>query len=91
MKPNTDFKVTERLRIIHFNSSNRLHGGDEHFISSVEEAKALIQTLAAEELKDESIIFNAFDLTYLNENGEWETWYDENGDDINSLVEMNGE
>ena len=83
--------MEQRLRVVHFNNINRVDGGDEHFVSTIEEAKRLIQELAKEELKDESIIFNAFDLTVLNQNGEWETWYDDEGRDFNALLDVTEE
>ena len=42
---------------------------------------ALIEALAAKDLKDASIHSNAFGLEVLNDDG-WEEWYDEDGRDV---------
>lgn len=55
-------------------------------VNSPAKAKKLIDKLALEQLKDESIMFNAFGLE-VYEDGEWSEWYDENGDGIDEAVE----
>ncbi len=61
-------------------------GKQEFMVNSPAKAKKLIDKLALEQLKDESIMFNAFGLE-VYEDGEWSEWYDENGDGIDEAVE----
>ena len=55
-------------------------------VSSPKEGKQLIDNLADEQLKDDSITSNAFGLKVF-EDGEWCEWYNHYGDDISEAFE----
>ena len=59
---------------------------DYYKVSSVEEAIEKIKELTEEDLKNEDIIANACGLEIF-ENGEWSEYYDEEGRDINEIME----
>ncbi len=57
---------------------------DFYTVESVEEAIVLIDNLADAQLKNEAITDNAFGLEVF-EDGEWNEYYNEFGDDIHDI------
>lgn len=55
-------------------------------VGSRVEAKRVIRKAIEEDLKDDSIYFNAFGLERF-EAGKWSEWYDNDGDDIMDIIE----
>ena len=55
-------------------------------VATPEEGADKINELAAKDLKNKNIFSNAFGLEIF-EDGEWSEWYDENGDDIDTLAD----
>ena len=58
---------------------------DYHEVSSVNEAIEKIRQLTKEDLKNRDIIANAYGLEIFD--GEWSEYYDEEGRDINEIIE----
>lgn len=62
--------------------------GIEYEVASPEEGARLINQLAKAQLKQSWIESNAFGLDFFNEaDGDWETWYNEDGDDVDALCD----
>jgi len=81
---NNGKKVDEKLRVWHVKNPPR--NPDYYPVDSVEQAIAKIEELAEKELKDSSIVINAFGLE-ICEDGEWTEYYDEKGKDIFVIIE----
>lgn len=60
-------------------------------VNSVDEAKKIIREAIKDDLKDNSITDNSFDLEIYEDNGDgfdWYTWYNnETGNDIDQEIE----
>jgi hypothetical protein len=75
-----------KLRV--WNVINPPGPGIEYEVASLEEGARLINRLAKAQLKQSWIESNAFGLDVFNESdGEWETWYDDEGEDIDKLCD----
>ena len=59
---------------------------DYHEVSSVNEAIEKIKQLTKEDLKNEDVIANAYGLEIF-EDGEWSEYYDEEGRNIDEIME----
>lgn len=64
---------------------NRNGNQTTYKVNTVEEAKVMLNELANEDLRNPRIAWNAGGLEVL-EDGEWCEWYDEDGNDIDSLM-----
>ena len=56
-------------------------------VSSPQDAAALINSLAAAQLKRPWVVSNAFGLEVFRD-GDWEEWYDEDGNDIDHYCDL---
>ncbi len=56
-----------------------------HLTDSPEEARQIIDRLAAVDLRNPQVISNACGLEVF-EDSEWTEWYDEHGDDIDNFT-----
>jgi len=75
---------TMELRVWHVKNPPR---NPEYFdVDSVEQAIAKIKELEEKELRDSSIVINAFGLEICKD-GEWTEYYDEKGKDIFNIIE----
>lgn len=64
---------------------------DKYDVKTSEEGIILIDQLADAQLKNSEITDNSFDLMIYNERTqEWETWFDEDGNDASYYEVVNG-
>ena len=81
---NNGKKVDKKLRVWHVKNPPR--NPDYYSVDSVEQAIAKIKELEEKELRDSSIVINAFGLEICKD-GEWTEYYDEKGKDIFNIIE----
>lgn len=79
-----------KLRVWH--STNLFH--TEIPVSSIDDAKKIIDMLAESDLNNPNIDYNAFGLEEHDENfpenGGWSEWYNDNGEDIVEVMDSEG-
>ena len=75
-----------------WNMTDPPHKMDRYAVRDLAEAKDLIRRLTTEQLKDDSIVCNAFGLeVYEGENFDWEEWEDTDGNSITDLMDAEDE
>lgn len=58
-----------------------------YYIDNIEEVKIIFDILTIKDLASESIIWNIQGVQVLNEDNEWEEWFDDEGCDYNEHFE----
>ena len=76
MNFNTMRDTTKTMRVWWYSNDKTTY----YYIDTIDDARIIIDVLALRELQDETIIFNTYDVEVL-EDGEWSSWYDEDGND----------
>ena len=73
--------MNSNLRIYHIQNGLTM----TYPVKDPSHAKRLIEELAQSDLVNPVVEYNVFGLEEFNqETGDWEEWYDENGDDIDN-------
>lgn len=78
----------KNLRV--WNVINPPNKAKHYKIETIEDALILINSLAQTQLKDDSIVANAFGLETPDDIGIWEEWEDEEGNDIDAYELVDG-
>ena len=62
-----------------------------YYVENIENAKLIINALIIREEDDESIVWNAHGLEKINEYDQWEEYYDEDGLNIEEIMDQEDE
>lgn len=75
---------TTKLRVWWYSDGNTVY----FYIDNIDEYKTIVDVLSHYEMDNEDIIMNSCGLEeFNNETCEWETWYSEEGYDIDEYLE----
>jgi hypothetical protein len=75
------------LRVTHLYSKNGARELEHHTVKDASHAVVKISVLADEQVNDESVDWNIFGLEIYDAKGGWEEYYDEEGQDINEIMD----